>query len=34
MVISHHQNVGQNYYLLIADKSFEILKNLSTWEQE
>jgi len=25
MVVSYHQNVGQNHYSLIADKSFETM---------
>jgi hypothetical protein len=34
MVMSHHQYVGQNHNLLIANKSFEKWQSSSTWEQQ
>jgi hypothetical protein len=33
MLVSHHQNVGQNHHLLIADKSFAMWQSSSTWEK-
>jgi hypothetical protein len=33
MLMSHHQNGGQNHNLLIANKSLKMWQSLNMWEQ-
>jgi len=34
IVVSRHQNVGQNHILLTDDKSFENMAKFTFWEQQ
>jgi len=34
MIMSFHQNIGQNHSLLILSKSFEIVAKFKYWEQQ